>query len=659
MSNSWQGKQLESNQHARARPYKATVEDEYSIIRESSEDFVDIRRVLVQMPLLKKHTLGRESHDGEVAFTGSIFETILEEKRAADNQLTNDSKLKQMKDSGASVHSGEKSDISDQTNTLFISTDNDRSNSHSQTLNRLNPKDGVSDSWNRFNTLLLKLLNTYMKQIRNYEDQMIEESDQLEREPEKGRQIKRFSQQNLGPRTKTDPNYHSNGPTRGVKNLLTFACMVQDANPSSNLTFDWSFGSAVLPESDGNNFSSPFSGRPTGRDRSEQIHLYTNRNSSVRIVFVRRFDSNASLSPFQMSLVTLKVVVDPSLQGTSLRQTEPNYNTNTTNQGLLRAPSAKIRSNSIYNNLKSGQDGSNNIQFSNEFSLKTPYNIDPSLELDEFNWQAQIGNLLKCSVTNSVGTSEICHVQVNLAERLKNQSASSEYAKWRMPSLGQRSLLILSILVGCCLIIFASFGLFLGQYLKSLDTKKEELDHSKEETNIAQSTSSQKSSVLGLLGNGDSSMQGSSDDDSSNRLNHLDTQARLQGRMRDSDDTLGADRMMTNGYHQHHHLMRESINNYDKPRVFQENRLVHQESGNNYRSTGPQNLHQNRFDIDGSAANHMTETPPTLDNRNSNNSATSRLLASLRLRSLTKLKVDRIAGKNLLVMTLTSYRYES
>lgn len=655
MNEKQQQKELDTNFIRTTKPSKATSNDQYSLVQETSDDFIDLRRVLVVAPLLKKNLQGTES-SGDLSFQGSIFQTMLNEKQQSE-QENNDLSIRnkvQFKDRDALMHTEDKSD-QNQSDMLLAHERHQIDQS-----NRGQPSQKLEDYWDRFNKLLLKFLNNYIKQVKINEEQISEVYGKGTNKENDGNM-----RQNRRSSTVDKSTTVSDLSDKSTRHLLTFACMAQDANPMSNLTFDWSFGSINLPETGAErDYINPDLGVDGEQEFIKPLLVYVNENYTLHISLVRRLDTRLSLNPFQMSLLTLNVVV---VESSSLGQFDPSI-TRITRQALLdnsilnrtlhnpalspRAPIRKNRYQALYNSLKANQNN-NNVQFAHDFDTK-PYNLSPTVELTEKNWQEQIGNLVKCTVANQIGTSEVCHVRVNLAERMKSQASSSEFAKWRMPLLGQKSLLIISLLIGCALIVFVISALLLGPHIRGLNLKKgDDGRMCKEENNTGQSTSSQKSSVLGLLGNGDSSLQGSSDDDSSARLNHLDNENRI---LHEARMLNGVDNPMngsaSNGYQHHNQLLREpALNlNYDKPRGLQQaptSRMIYHPNQFNEMSQETCDSYQmNPREHAGTKppTNKVSETLTAPEPKNSRQpSAGSRLLANLRFKSLSKFKVDRIS----------------
>lgn len=649
-----------------AKPFGASRNDEYSIVQQTSEDFINLRRALVLSPLFNRSPLGAQELFGgvpEIQFKGSIFHQILADK--AKNSSSYNDFAGTIKES--LIQGDEKSELSNQAD-------------HASASLRSSPQ----DSWDRFNTLLLRFLNNYSRQVRaignDYPDGV--QTTREFKSDTKDKQGRRSS------RGEFSTNDDSTGATRsneglantGTANLLTFACMAKDGNPISNLSFSWMFGLNALPEV-GNAENSLLppdiqltSGQPTSSSGglhlvpAKPVLLYANENSSLHVILVRRLDTRLSLSPFQLSLVTLNVVVGPSSGLTSrpmLSESEE-AQTHLDKTAFTRAPVIKNRFQPSLAAVKPDNLGGNfdNIQFSNDFEMKShsSFQSTPSAMLHgltAFNWQEQLGNLLKCTITNQIGSSDVCHARVNIAQRSRGKATElSEYAKWRMPSLSNKSLLIISILLGCTLILFATTALLFGPQLRGLHSKKDAPEGGSEGTNTGQSTSSQKSSVLGLLGAGDSSLQASSDDDGSARLNNQDS------------NTCGIDlgsisvtgQLMAERASrpiQAYHLHQAEINsfstqikgsNYDRPRfaLSQELHNCPQEGSFN-EATPDRNLghsadHYNRVVPSCQTTDMLTQSIRSSFNaKESFSSAGSRLLANLGLKSLTKFKVDRIS----------------
>lgn len=665
------------------KPAKATNHDEYAIVRETSEDFITLRKKLVLSPLLNRQS-SRDEQGSELSFKDSIFQSILYDKgsqsdggetlKSSSSDQYNRVALTKYRDALANLDT--KSDTNNQLDNMLVVD------------GKLRQNDG-GHSWNRFNSLLLNFLNNYMKEVKIFEEQLLINNESNNLASNANQQLTRRSSSNqqstnegdgisLAPKGSNELTGKEN-----TRNLITFACMAQDGNPMSNLTFDWSFGSTNLPETDEPFMSSPANHAEQPKDRKDPLIkpqlVYVNDNYTLQVMLVRRLDTRSSLNPFQMSLLTLNIVVEPlaSLGGPANRATRqsefsPANRTSSLNNHsnlIPRAPVIRGRQPAHYNSLKAVANqnsisNNNNIQFARELEMR-PYNLGAILQngidLNEENWQEQISNLLRCTVTNRIGTSEVCHARVNLAERLKSStSASSEFAKWRMPSLAHKSILIISITVGCMIVVFVTFALLISSYIKNLNLKGSgDLRCCKQETNTGQSASSQKSSVLGLLGNGDSSLQSSSDDDSSARLNHhhhhlqhnhahhhhaQDNLNLCQNRTRlDLRDSSLTSQTLT------HSESRESSANYDQPRGLHEPPAVyHNSAGFNERT--PDRVNNETLD----SYNYRNELasvrlPMSQDSQilnapdlnNQNISTRGRLLANLK--SLSKFKVDRIS----------------
>ena len=105
--NKHQGKPLELGATtagaAAPKPSGAGTNDEYAIVRETSGDFIDLRRVLVMSPLLNRQTSGLQLNggpvqygdedrrqEGRLSFSGSIFGAILDSGRRAEPSPLND-----------------------------------------------------------------------------------------------------------------------------------------------------------------------------------------------------------------------------------------------------------------------------------------------------------------------------------------------------------------------------------------------------------------------------------------------------------------------------------------------------------------------------------------------------------------------------------------
>lgn len=639
------------NNFIKTKPFKATANDEYSVVHESSNDFIDLRKILVVAPLLNRNLPATETHS-DMSFQGSIFQTILNEHRDREEQQqdtieSNHNRI--FKDKNALLHNDDRNE----NNLLFASN----TRHHTNQSNEFSAQDNkLENYWDKFNKILLKFLNNYVKQVRSsVEQKMIETKDRVNKGSSNLRQNRRFSVPS------TDNLLFRNDkldwPEESSRNLLTFACMAQDANPMSNLTFEWSFGSTNLPETSpglesiGTLNSDASDGE---HEFSKPLPIYVNDNNTIQVTLIRRLDTKSSLNPFQMSLLTLDVVVveSPPKQPLTRTTRQVSLDSSILNPTLQnsspRAPVIKKRYQALYNSLKGNQNNNNNnVQFAHDFDKK-PFSLAPAMELTVKNWQEKVGNLLKCTVTNQIGTSDICLVRVNLAERLKSQASSSEFAKWRMPSLAQKSLLIISILIGCVLIIFVTSALLFGPHIRGLNLSKRDGNRmSKEEANTGQSTSSQKSSVLGLLGNGDSSLQGSSDDDSSARLNHLENENRIlhEARLLNNGGDSSINLATPNGYQHHNQLLRESNLNYDKPRGLQHDpsRLIYHPNHFNEMSQEPRDNHHYNHNVAKLPTSQVSETMTSPDSKTLQESAGNRFLSNLNFKSLSKFRADRIS----------------
>lgn len=636
------------------KPAKATNHDEYAVVKETSDDFINLRKKLILSPLLLRQS-SKDDQSNELSFKDSIFQSILNDKGGnldgSDTMKPSSSeqygRVAQFRYKDALANLDFKSDINNQADNLLV-TDS----------KPLQQNDG-GHPWNKFNSLLLNFLNSYMKLIKSFEEQsLINNGPTADTINNINQQLSRRSSNQptsdvgslAGEKTTASVGFDDQIAKESSRNLITFACMAQNGNPMSNLTFDWSFGSTNLPETDEQPMSLSGIYSAELKDMKEPLIkpqlVYVNDNYTLQVLLVRRHDTKSSLSPFQMSLLTLNVVIEPlaplsgplsSSSTRAIRQTEWSSQLNRTSPAnnhsnlIPRAPVIRSRQPSHYNALKASvsqnninsNNHNNNIQFARELEMR-PYNLGsvlpPGLDLNEENWQEQISNLLKCTVTNLIGTSDVCHARVNLVERMKSQksstSALTEFAKWRMPSLAHKSVLIISITVACILVIFGGFALLINSYLRNINLKSsDDLRCCKDETNTGQSTSSQKSSVLGLLGNGDSSLQSSSDDDSSARLNHhqhhhhhqhnhpnhnhaLDNQNQCQNRIRlDLGDSSMTSQTLMNSDNYLNQLSCESSANYDQPRGLHEpSAMYHTGAGLNYNERTPDRVDNDTLD---------------------------------------------------------------
>lgn len=639
-----------------ARPSGANREHEYSMLRENSEDYISLRRTLVMSPIFTKipfETQNSLDSDPEVNFRGSIFQQILTDRPS--NSSNNNGFLGIIKES--LIQGEDKNELNDQ-------LDNSRPIAPSRSRSE--------DSWDRFNSLLLRYLNSYMHQVKtaSFEYDLARVAAHDINIEAKLKQSRRSSRGGVGldEAAKQSSDHETVSANTGSSNLLTFACLARDGNPVGNLSFDWMFGSSSLPEAE--EFESPLlptdkrttSGRAgvTGSQRrttTKPVLLYSNVNSSLSVILVHRLDTKLNLNPFQLSLLTISVVIEPTSRFTTSDRIERQASLNKSiTHSFGRAPVIKNRFQASLEPIKPAHSGGNfdNIQFANDFEMKA-YNSFPStptalpIELSESNWQEQIGNLLKCSITNQIGSSDLCHARVNIAQRLRSKAnESSEFAKWRMPSLSNKSLLIISILLGCTLVVFATSALLFGPHLKSLNFKKDSNEGASEGTSTGQSTSSQKSSVLGLLGTGDS-LPTSSDDDGSARLNSqvVNTRGIDLGSMTASEQLLSK---QMNDMKQTIHQHQSGTSGYDRPR-YGPSRDSHStfEEGAFNEATTDRYLscvsdRYNRFMTNQQlSARTCQSNRSSLEAKGSFSSAGSRLLANLGLKSFSKFKVDRIS----------------
>lgn len=659
----------------RVKPLRATANDEYTLVRENSDDFINLRKTLVISPLFNGHltltgnSLYGQSELGELSLQGSIFQSILDDKKYAFT-----SNISGGDDKDTLIHTDD-TEMGSESNALPSHNNLKRPDSSS----RMRANSG--DAWNRFNALLLEFLNTYVRQVKNRQDSLIEtprkDSPRDKRQNPRGSSRSADTTDRLS-RADLEVPLYPNGQETATKNLLTFACMAQDGNPMGNLSFDWSFGSVSLPENpseridlesgraDGMNEGATY-GQSSSSKSSAQL-IYVNPNRTVSVMLIRRLDTHSVLSPFQMSLLTLSVMIDqrateaPEGVKRAKRNADGPYSSSSNDRYPAKAPVIRSRSYGVNSGLNQQQNS--NIQFANEFEARPTISSSYQVNLDEYNWQDKLGSLLQCRVSNQIGTSDVCHVRVNLAERLKSLSSSeSEFARWRMPSLAQKSLLIVSILVGCALIVFSASALLIGPYLRGLSYKSSETVHESEENNTGQSTSSQKSSVLGLLTNGDSSLQGSSDEDSNGRSNHMDDNGPNNGSLQPLDlgesslsgivSNCGYRPASGHNHYQSGQTMRGAENlmaNYDKPRRLQDHLATYQNGAFSEQTTdrvGNTSHHLNGLasgrDNNKIRYQHNSSASLAVDPTSRINSRPStgfKLLASLKLKSLSKFKVE-------------------
>lgn len=636
----------------RARPFKATDSDEYQLVRETSNDFMSLRRKLIASPAQR---LSPDPATGKLdgaSFEGSIFQTIFDDKKTdLDNQL--------LTKSGASLMhlDDERNGDSNSISSAYI---NDMARGHSV-------KSNIRDPWNRFNSVLLNYLNDYLSQVKDIEEKEDMNLYQPNYSTREMRDIR--SHQRPNRRSSAQNPSQTSAEFRGSKNLLTFACLAQDGNPLSNLTFDWSFGTMKLPSNVGDANLSKASRQtiqeaiePSIRgDQRGPFLVYANENFTVHMAIFKRHDTGPTLNPFKMSLLTVNVFVLPSTSlgsnhvtpSSSIKSTIESRDTSMSEHhaSLLdgSTPKTQLLKTKYQQTRAVGQAPNDGVQFANEYGAEIKPmgsgNWDSLIESNEKNWLEQIDHSLKCSITNQIGSSEVCHVRVNVAERLKTrQTSSSEFAKWRMPTLGHRSILIITILIGCALTIFLVSALLAGPYLRGLaqlkkdpngpDNQQVSNQARRHETNTGQSSCSQKSSMLGLLSStGDSSFQGSSDDDSSARLNHLDT-----NRITVPENSATS----SHTYHHHQHplhdqrLIGESELNYDQPKPTIQ-----------YSATNPTGYVE---------TNQQSSLPSSKLGASGLPISKKGILGNLSFKSLSKFKVDRISDISNLASKMDNFR---
>lgn len=640
--------QRANNEHS-AKEHDATqtrLNNRYGLLlKESSDDFVDLRRMLVVSPtILDRLPIGQPTtkvtssmpvfSDDADSFEGSILQTMLYEKP----------------DSGyLDEKAGAANNGADVTGYLDSAPEIANNNRLAGSLNVKSPT-----PWNKFNALLVKYLNKYIAQVKGYEEsrerrfelnQAVQQHTPTSGDNYQTRRSPKWQTAISGSSSSSSSIQSASGhnnerrqaspipvASSESKNLLTFACLAVDGSPMNNLTFDWHFGQTQLPET-ADIFASPLasnSGSTSATTGNEQpasssnnnddhhqsqqqanfrnqhkspLLVYASENYTVNVVLVRRLDTKTSLNPFKMSLITLDVIVqsnanaaghiadldssrlarrhsigeeasylsvargnEPSnrgqingLFGGASSSSQPSGGTTTTKYKSL----ANFDATKPLSRVDSAGDAGL-VYIGSEFE---PLSFAPTLgQLEESNWLEKINQLLKCSITNQVGTSDFCHAQVNFVERTKSRSGATgagaslssssysfEFSRWTMPLLGHKSVLIVCILICLAMLVFAiSTLLFQPYFLQSLHLKSRDFmtgghsgsyssdrhnrqDHTGAsgttntgvssrpitgDSSTGQSTSSQKSSMLGLLSNGDSSLHGSSDDDSCARLNN-------------------------------------------------------------------------------------------------------------------------------------------
>lgn len=796
--------------------------DEFATVRESDQDFIGLRRLLVlstSSPLLP-FPVATGSADAASA--------SLDETPTADNGDKGD-------------------DPSVINNKLFaLPVGGDSANSANDNVAH---SSGTSQ-WDRFNGMLLKLLNNYVGQVRLSELALVHTSSDIGSiDSSTSRPVrasisgpddgsgdaaadsdgKSAAATNANADSNPNPNQHlSLGPTSETRNLLTFACMSRDGNPLTNLTFDWTFGSIKLqPTSAAADELSDEDEEQSAAKYNSQV-VYANKNNTVQIVFVRRFDSTTTGNlPFQVSLLTLNVILIERNNATdansnsdsnsnsnpyaidtggsssssgkqraaislllaqayrkqqqqlltglghnannrSARQrdnydSDPNhllgnerravsaaatgYELSSSSGGggnnRLRAPIIKNRYQSFYNSLRAasndhtGQSSGSHWMDSPERTPNPSRRLRSKLAvaatsfvgfvddgLNESNWIDHINRLLKCTVSNPIGTSDVSYVRINAEERLKQQrqleqqlsneldphlngqssTTLYEYAKWKMPLLAHKSLLIISVLIGCALIVFVTFALLLGPHLRAIqsmadskqsaaavisggtgnrtgrhlggntlrtarsgsspDRKAPSGPKGARSSSRSLSGSSQKSSVLGLFGgsgagkgtsrgssSGASNGQASSDDElasSAARLNHL------------------LDRAAATVQRSRSHLQATTAGGYESPRAHlrpmssNNNDLDHDDCFNKpirHNGTSSDNNTAKRLNLDSSLSSASASTlsssasppqqslskRPRTGSRQRRGAIVNRLLAGLKSRAWCKLKIDRIA----------------
>lgn len=555
----------------------ANKNEEYALVSESSDDFVDLRKLLVMSPLLSAGMLTRHQQSADkFSLSASLFGAMLEAAQTASANKKFSGR--ELETSSALIPNGADSKEDATWNSLESNEPNGLAAAAAER---------PQDAWTKFNGVLLKYLNDYSHLIKLDEKRrlragagptMTDRRNQLEKRHEQLRRSSSSSRAPLNtdhsqpsaPAANDDLGAAADGrqpaaPSNRLEeeqtvrrtSMLTFACMAHEANPMSNLSFEWYFGAVRLAAaSQTADFGDTAPDGAQTDQRPQETTIYSNANESLSIVLTRRLDSGAALSPFQVSFITVSVIAadEPQASSSSTQWPAPQSSGVPNNNSR-----AGTRNRSFYQAANSGEQQSKR----RAASASDPGQREPAeiaVEISEFNWRERLAQLLSCSVSNSVGTSDACYVRPLDRNALRRRklldelagASSSQIAKWRMPSLAQKSVLIISLLIGCSLIVFATFALLLGPHLRGLPVvqKKRRLDgerdhiHSGASTSstattakdqdqdqntihTANSTSSQKSSVLGLLGNAaeqsfpsGSSSSGSGDDDSTNRLNH-------------------------------------------------------------------------------------------------------------------------------------------
>jgi len=640
-----------------SRPSKASTNEEYAVVRETSDDYLALRRILLMSPLLNQRPSSFGLGDSTLAdhlasrslaqtaqsptFEGSIFKQMLDELTPDGLQL---GRAPTGSGGQASLHAnGELGALAESTagpsGAAQPATSGQQVMASSLEQLGLNLRNNSGRPWQRFNQLLLRFLNSYSSQLAR--PTSVEElqkgagsglgslegeklggqlGGQLGRREKRGPQaraaqrvgsVAEEQEQSSGAGAPSGGGRRSapGGPHTALRSqYLTFACLAQDGNPLANLTFDWFFGPIRLPSLGQSSESSLRTGRQEQGDRQEleaPVLVHSSPNASLQILLARRLDTSAQLSPFQLSLLTLNVVLAPSggsQAGQQLEKRDSKWTTQFSERPARHAASSGHLA-SLENQQQTGsllaQALASSLQatsVNNNINRRLPAASQPLVfeaaasqsslgggrkqmraaqlaslveQLDELNWEHQLGQLLGCSVSSQLGASDTCPALVNVAERSRRvasaraSSSLYEFARWHMPSLAQKSLLIISLLVGCTLILFLTFALLLGPQLQLVrlamgapkspaaenggptgsaaarsapegNRSAARLDHAAISSTVM-SSGSQKSSMLGLLGSGTSSnlsgsgsgtgagssFHGSSDDsdNSSTRLN--------------------------------------------------------------------------------------------------------------------------------------------
>lgn len=628
------------------RPSGLNTTSEYSVIIENSADFISLRRALLVSPMLDKiplaHINSTHSHSNsrdEQSLEKSIFRSTIG-TRPFGNEL-------------------------DEKSSLTYDSDEDR-NPHGRENIQNSPTSNENDSWSRFNSILLNFLNNYSKLEAN---KLAQES----RNSYKHIQTRQSSSVNDNDANHLDTSslvtvpsriddqrkaIAGSQPTKTTKINLNFVCMAQEGNPVTNMTFDWWFGTMKLPKD--------FDAIHSSLSEDKPLQIYSNANSTLIITLTRRLDTKTQLDPFRMSFVTISVLyVEDSSDKDKVKSSTRSMRQTDSNKAIFtKAPVIKSRYQSLYNGLRANDDHYNPHQLSSVNNARNGHEFDDSyrdskifsgdVDLNWFDWREKLGQLLRCTISNTVGTSDICYANIYTKQADSSQTESSyEYSKWNMPSIAQKSILILSLSIGCALIIFSIFALAVGPQLGSLQVYQKRNNNGAPKNDNSTNTdnsSSQKSSVTGLLG-GDNSLQSSSDDDTSARLDQLDLSVCLTAK-----DPMTTQRRLiqdltkinqSKGNNLIGGLKAESSDSttvdYDQPRDLKaQTRLIYRPEGSKL-DLKAESFFTDKFYQD-------SQEPCRGDGKMSQSSATNgnRLLASLRLKPLGRWNADKISdlGRN-------------